>query len=521
MIPKILHQTWKTGQIPEEFEAYVESWITQNPGWKRILWTDRALLDFVAANYPDFLPVYASYQNGVMRADAARYMLLHHYGGVYADLDCECLKSFDEITTEDRIVVCKEPKSHEAAQADWRGLPYFLFNGTLASPKGHPFWLHLLDYLKRGASIQRDVLDITGPCILTSAQLSYENQKAFAIHSESLFAPVDSDGVGQILPNTLSVHHWAGTWWNPMPKETTVSVLKTLFYKLKYRLSRGAQFDPKEVLEKVKIAAKRELPPLDGKVAIFIPIRNSADHLAPLGNLLANLTHMNDRLRIVFCEGDSTDSTPERLSDFKRDYSTHFADISVLTFATGIDICSDKRWLPKFQRARRSQIAKVRNHLIKEALRDDDDWVLWLDADVCAFPPDILKQLLSVQSKIAVPNCVKIQNGQSFDLNSFVTRPFVKDYRYYRAIKNGLYQPKAYVNHRYHLSDLKHLQRVQLDSVGGCMMLVDASLHRAGLIFPEEPYEDLIETEAFGLLANQCGVRPVGLPQVEIKHVPW
>jgi hypothetical protein len=60
-----------------------------------------------------------------------------------------------------------------------------------------------------------------------------------------------------------------------------------------------------------------------------------------------------------------------------------------------------------------------------------------------------------------------------------------------------------------------------LDGVGGTMLLVDASLHRGGLRFPEIPYKDLIETEAFGVLAGDLGVRPVGLPRLEILHVPY
>ena len=53
------------------------------------------------------------------------------------------------------------------------------------------------------------------------------------------------------------------------------------------------------------------------------------------------------------------------------------------------------------------------------------------------------------------------------------------------------------------------------------MLLVDASLHRGGLVFPEAPYRDLVETEGFGVLARDLGVTPVGLPRVEILHVPW
>lgn len=497
------------------------TWEAKNPNWERILWTDRSLLDFVAEFYPDFLPIYTQYPKGIMRADAARYMLLHHFGGVYVDLDCECIRSLDSLITEDRIVVSREPVSHEVEQVHWRGLPYLLFNGTIASPANHPFWPHLLKYLEKSSHSEKDVLDITGPCIFTSAQLSFEDQKAFSIHDPYLFTPIDRDGKGDQTESTLSVHHWAGTWWQPARKAGWFSIIKTALYKAIYWITRGPQFDPRAIIQNLTSIARNQLPPQDGKVAIFIPIRNAADHLMPLGDLLTRLDYPKDRLRIAFCEGDSTDLTRQKLDEFKAKFGDNFADISVLTRTTGNKLNSAERSKPKKQRLRRSNIAKVRNHLIEESLRSDDDWVLWLDADVCAFPTDIIQRLLAAQAKIVAPNCVKTPSGPSFDLNSFVTRGLVKNYRYFRAIKQGIYQPPANIDTRYHLSDLTHLPSVPLDSVGGCMLLVDASLHRAGLIFPEEPYDDLIETEAFGALANHCTIQMIGLPQTEIRHVLW
>ena len=60
-----------------------------------------------------------------------------------------------------------------------------------------------------------------------------------------------------------------------------------------------------------------------------------------------------------------------------------------------------------------------------------------------------------------------------------------------------------------------------LAASGGTMLLVDASLHRAGLRFPELPYRELIETEGFAALARDVGIIPIGLPKVEVLHVPW
>ncbi len=120
-----------------------------------------------------------------------------------------------------------------------------------------------------------------------------------------------------------------------------------------------------------------------------------------------------------------------------------------------------------------------------------------------------------------VPNCVQFAGGDSFDLNNFVTPKPERDYRYYRSTIHGLYQPPREFYGRLNLSDVRHLEKIALDGVGGTMLLVDAALHRGGLIFPETPYRDLVETEGFGVLAKDLGIAPVGLPRVEIFHVPW
>ncbi|MER9652842.1 glycosyl transferase [Mesorhizobium sp. M0152] len=524
MIPKILHQTWKSDTVPARFQGYVDSWKRHNPDWTVMFWSDRMLLEFVSQHYPDFLPMFCNYTHGVQRSDAARYMLLHHFGGIYADIDCECVASFDPIMNESRIVLCKEPASHTLVQADFRGLPYLLFNGTIASPPRHPFWLHLLSMMP-GVANAKDVLDATGPCLLTSAQRGYGDQHAFAIHPSSLFTPVTSagsmergtsDGTG-----ALSIHHWAGTWWTAEPPPRWRTRLRSQAYRFWYHLTRGAHLDEAKTQASVSKAVLSAALPPGRNVTILVPLRDAADLIQPFLDALDTLDYPKDRIKLVFCEGDSLDGSWERLQAATAALAGKYRDIILLQSHVGTRLDRAKRARPRMQRVRRGAIAKVRNYLIDHGLSEDDDWALWIDIDVWRFPGDVLNRLIATGRRIAVPNCVKIAGGDSFDLNSFVVRRHQKDYRYYREISGGLHQPPAGTPVRYHLSDLRHLDIIGLDAVGGTMLLVDAALHRGGLRFPEIPYRDLIETEAFGVLANDLGIQPVGLPKLEILHVPW
>ncbi|WP_421914830.1 glycosyltransferase [Mesorhizobium sp.] len=522
MIPPILHQTWKTDSIPIRFQGYVESWKKHNPDWTMMFWSDRKLLEFVAEHYPHLLAVYCSYSQGVERADAGRYMLLHHFGGVYADIDCECAAPFDPIMGEERIVLCKEPDSHALVQASFRGLPYLIFNGTIASPPGHPFWLHVLSMLP-GLANAKEVIDATGPCMLTSAQRGYSDQAALSIHPSSLFCPVDSAGgsIGRSEGPTLSVHRWAGTWWKTQPPPRLWGRIRTHLYRLRHQITRGACLDEASAKASVDREVLSTPPPKGPNIAVLVPLRDAADHIQPFLDALQALDYPKDRIKLVFCEGDSTDGSWEKLQVATAALSEKYRGIQLLRKHVGTSLDREKRAKPRHQRVRRGTIAKVRNHLIDHGLDDDDDWALWIDIDVWRFPDDVVNRLIGAGHRIVVPNCVKIAGGGSFDLNTFIATRFERDYRYYRDIRGGLYQPPATSPNRLYLSDVRHLDIVGLDCVGGTMLLVDAALHRGGLRFPEIPYRDLIETEGFGALANDLGIRPVALPKLEILHVPW
>ncbi|WP_457939469.1 glycosyltransferase [Mesorhizobium sp. 10J20-29] len=525
MIPPILHQTWKTDEIPDKFRRWSDSWLEHNPGWRRMFWTDRTLLAFVGKHYPDFLQTFCSYPAGIERADAARYLLLHHFGGVYADLDCECVAPFAQIMDEERVVLCHEPAAHLPMHIPYRGMTHLLFNGTMASPAGHPFWLHLASYLP-GLAGSKDVLDATGPCVLTSAQISYLDQSALAIHPPALFAPLDNKGLNasgstDVGGESLSVHHWAGTWLESASHPRLLNKLKRLFYRATYLATRGAQLSLEEARAGVDPEVLGRVPPEGGNIAVLVPLRDASEHIGPFLDLLQGQDYPCERIKLVFCEGDSSDGSWEKLQSAVEPLRHRFRDIVLLQKCVGTRVDRKGRHKRGLQRVRRTGLAKVRNHIIENGLDDSDDWALWIDIDVWRFPDDVIETLIGTGRRIVVPNCVLYPNGGSFDHNSFVSVPAPRDHRYYRDMRAGLHQPSAHYQGRRVLSDVRHLDRIDLDGVGGTMLLVDAALHRGGLVFPEEPYKDLVETEGFGVLAKDLGVRPLGLPRVEILHVPW
>ena len=51
------------------------------------LWTDVKSREFIATEYPWFLATFDNYSQPIQRADAIRYFVLNHFGGIYIDLD--------------------------------------------------------------------------------------------------------------------------------------------------------------------------------------------------------------------------------------------------------------------------------------------------------------------------------------------------------------------------------------------------------------------------------------------------
>lgn len=51
------------------------------------LWTDAKSREFIATEYPWFLATFDNYSQPIQRADAIRYFVLNHFGGIYIDLD--------------------------------------------------------------------------------------------------------------------------------------------------------------------------------------------------------------------------------------------------------------------------------------------------------------------------------------------------------------------------------------------------------------------------------------------------
>ena len=252
--------------------------------------------------------------------------------------------------------------------------------------------------------------------------------------------------------------------------------------------------------------------PQTPSVLVLTPVKDAARHAAGYVDRILSLDHPLDHLSVGVLVSDSTDGTEAAFARELPRLENVGIDTTLLRRDFGYRIPDGlPRWDQSVQLARRTILARSRNHLLFAALRDHD-WVLWLDVDVISFPRDVLATLLAVQADIVQPDCTREPGGPSFDRNAWTDLG------------------------QWHLDDYRGRGPIELHAVGGTMLLVRADRHRDGLVWPswrhgianERARTDPnslgrrelgeVESEGLGMLAHDMGIGCIGLPDVEIIH---
>ena len=91
VIPKIIHQIWVGGPVPEKYDEWRQSWQDMHPDWEYKLWTDADIPSLHIHNRA----IYDKAPDFAAKADVLKYEILYQFGGMYVDIDFECLQSFD------------------------------------------------------------------------------------------------------------------------------------------------------------------------------------------------------------------------------------------------------------------------------------------------------------------------------------------------------------------------------------------------------------------------------------------
>jgi hypothetical protein len=205
-IPPCIFQTWKSKvDIPKHFAQWMSSFDLLNPDFQHVLWDDDDNRNFIASYYNWFLPIYDSYAREIYRADAIRYFFLYTFGGIYADMDAECLKPLGHLLDRGDVLVGRMGDASH---------PHSIPNATMASKPRQEFWLLVIWLLVIAATETRwlDPEEVTGPTVLKSAVDLYLSQGSLGTRSSVRSAIRD---IARLVPSDL----------HPIPTVSNVQIL--------------------------------------------------------------------------------------------------------------------------------------------------------------------------------------------------------------------------------------------------------------------------------------------------------
>lgn len=110
-IPKIIHQSFYTKDMPKELVKNIEKIKKLNPDWEYRFYDDSDIIDFISKNYEAHILEYYLKINpkyGAAKADLFRYLLIYKVGGVWLDIKSFPAKPLNEVIKEDDVFLLSQ-----------------------------------------------------------------------------------------------------------------------------------------------------------------------------------------------------------------------------------------------------------------------------------------------------------------------------------------------------------------------------------------------------------------------------
>jgi len=213
MIPKIIHCCWVGGSpMSAETKKYIDSWRRMNPDFEIKVWTEE--------NFDFSKNLYArqAYENRkwAFVSDYVRLKVLYDFGGVYMDTDVEAVRPFGEMLNNKAFTGFERNE--------------ILVTGTMAAEKHNPWIkLHLDDYDERSFVLPDGGLDLTTNAVaitsISKANYPVQLNNQYQNLGDVTFYPFDwlcakdyESGKIKRTKNTVTIHHFKGSWKTPKQK---------------------------------------------------------------------------------------------------------------------------------------------------------------------------------------------------------------------------------------------------------------------------------------------------------------
>ena len=140
----LIHSVWLNkhdpcSSVPPDCEMFLASWKHMHPEdhIRHVEWNGRSSLAFLSKHFPSKLAFFESLPTEAQQSDYLRLLLLHHYGGMYVDVDQECHHAFIDLfrgRQDKHILLVQSPLFTEE----------YTNCLMMSLTQDHPFWLDVI-----------------------------------------------------------------------------------------------------------------------------------------------------------------------------------------------------------------------------------------------------------------------------------------------------------------------------------------------------------------------------------------
>lgn len=272
MIPRVIHQIWLGGPLPDRYRRFADGWREIHPEWTYRLWDDS--------------DVPASLKNGrafhstsslAQKADILRYEIINKHGGVYIDCDFEAIQPLDSLLEGLSFFSAYQSGSTVAI-------------GIFGSVPRHPVLKDVISRIPQSFLVRRTITAQTGPDLFTEAVQEHlrRNPQDFstAVFRHEYFYPLRpwepalDQPAKEVYPRSFGLHHWDKSWSNdelaPQPylARLRASSLTAIFRSAPLALSDSARTLTASTRSTASTRAKRYVRRLVGptRAPVVVPV---------------------------------------------------------------------------------------------------------------------------------------------------------------------------------------------------------------------------------------------------------
>lgn len=210
MIPKKIHYCWFGGNpMPELAKKCMDSWKKYCPDYEIVEWNESNF----DVNCCEYVKEAYEAKKWAFVSDYARFQILYENGGIYLDTDVELIKPMDDILARGAFMGVESVSptltinpgvgiATDAGNAVYRDLLVAYHSRHFKNKDGSLNLKTIVEYTTeyfqaRGLQKENEIQTVAG----------------IRIYPKEYFNPCDMQ-TGKINPtqNTVSVHHFAGSW---------------------------------------------------------------------------------------------------------------------------------------------------------------------------------------------------------------------------------------------------------------------------------------------------------------------